>query len=428
MDATFLASTRNSDHVVLGTGGQRVTRCWDQITGYLEQSFGPAYARLFAEPTANPTTATTDWYATGTGDVLHLADLSEAEQAAARARLGELLSEISAASGRLKASKRDDERLLGELLRLALVVPGEDAVWVQRRPAGETGEGPPLQPILAGWGQTLNGQAPAPELLLGVAGAYRRPANLPPMRIVGPPPPPPPTPRRLWLWTLLGALLLALLLLLLLLWRDPFGWFQVPPAQCVVAPGQLGRLGELREAEAREAQLRQEIARLSLDLGNRRVACPPPPAPPPQRTEAVPPPVPAPRDINRARDRQARAGAVQIILAWDDVNDLDLSVSCPDGSRIDYNNLSACGGQLDTDSNRMAPFTAEGVESVAFADPPASGSYAIRVHHYPRGGQPIGPSVSALRVTIRQQGLPDRVLTGRAARGQVVEVGRVDVP
>lgn len=438
MDATFLTTTRNADYVALGTGGQRVIRCWDQITGFLERSLGPAHARLFAEPQANASTGTTDWYASGPGEVTPLSDLAPGEAGVARERLKGLLDEISGSLDRLRQSRREDERVLAEILALALVIPEAESVWVQRRPAEASAAEPLFQPVLVGWGQTRNGQPPAPELLIGIAGTYGRPAGRAPMRIIAPPPPVPERSR--WgLWALLGALLLALLLFLLLLWRDPFGWFRVPPAQCVIAPGQVGLLNDLRAAESEEARLRQEIARVTLELGNRRTACPPPPAPPrpappppaprpapappAPRAEPAPPPPPSP-DLQRAQDRGAQTGPLQIVLAWDDVNDLDLFVTCPNGTQITFANRRACGGELDTDANVENPRTRTPVENVVFSTPPANGTYRITVSHF--GGP--GPRVSPFRVTIRQQGRPDRVLTGQVTNGQRVEVGTVNVP
>jgi hypothetical protein len=434
MDGTFLATTTNAEYVALGTGGQRVIRCWDQITGYLQQSVGAEYAALFAEPAYNAATGTSDWYATGTGEAVRLADLPAEEQGAARERLGTLVAEIGAAAERLKQSWSAEQRLLSELLSLALVVPDENAVWVLRRGqgqagAGEAGEGPALQPVLVGWGQTLAGQPPAPELLIGIAGAGRRPAGKRAMRIVGPPPPV--APARGWLWTLLSALLLALLLFLFALWTDPFGLLRVPPAQCVIAEGHLGSINALREAEAREARLRQEIAGVARELGQRRLDCPPPPAPaapaappaPPQRTEVPRPPATSP-DVERARERGAQSGRLQIILAWEDTNDLDLHVTCPNGMTIDFNQRAACGGALDTDANYQGRRTTTPVENIVFAGTPADGAYRIEVSHVPGPG----PAVSRFRVTIRQEGRPDRVIPGQVSRGQRVSVGVANVP
>ena len=47
----------------------------------------------------------------------------------------------------------------------------------------------------------------------------------------------------------------------------------------------------------------------------------------------------------------ARVGDVTVSLAWDDFNDLDLHVICPDGSEVSYQNSSTGGGTLDVDMN-----------------------------------------------------------------------------
>lgn len=421
MDATFLSTTRNAEYVALGTGGQRVIRCWDQISSYLERSLSEAHARLFAEPQHDAAAGTTDWYAAGSGEALRLADLSPEEAALARERLAALAGDIKGAVERLKQSRREEERVLSELLEMALVIPAEDALWVLRGAGGAEAR---LQPVLVGWGQTLNGQPADPALLIGMATGLRRAGAHGPMRIIGPPPPPR-GPDRRWLWAMTGALLLAFLLFALLLWRDPFGWLKVPPAQCVIDPEHLALMNTLREAEGQEARLRQEIARLALDLGNRRAACPPPPAPAPtppaRRAETPPPPSP---DLRRAEERGARGGPLQIILAWDNLNDLDLSVRCPNGQVIDFNNRRNCGGELDTDANYRGTPSNTPVENIAFQGQPANGTYRVIVSH--AGGS--GPRVSPFRVTIRQQGRPDRTIQGQVANMQSNEVTTVNVP
>jgi hypothetical protein len=436
MDATLLRTTRNADLIALGTGGQRVARCWDQITAHLTAALGPDHARLFAEPSFNAADGTIAWYAEAEGSATPIEEMAEPQQSAARERLAALVQEVQAAAARLKQGKREDERLLGELLDLALVVPDAAAVHVVERSDGA------LQPVLAGWGHHRAGESAAPELLLGVAGVGAR--RVSGMRIIGPPSV---VAARgaWWPWLLAAALLLALLLFLLILLRDPFGWFRAPLAQCVIVPGQVERLQTLREAEARETALRAEIARRTLELGDRRAACPPlpapvtppatPPATPPReppRTEpatppATPPTPPPSRDLQRAEQQGGQAGALQIVLGWDDVNDLDLAVQCPNGQRISFQQRSACGGELDVDANVGPPFTSQAVENVRFGSQPAPGRYRIFVTNFPRAQQ-TGPARSPFRVTVRQEGRPDRVITGTVGRGETLEVGHVDVP
>ena len=414
-DGSLIATTRNAELQVLGTGGQLAVQAWDQITGYLRRARSPAHAALFAEPNPDADRGITDWYAAGQGAAPPLETLPEAAQDAPRAEFARLYDDIREEADRLRASSRESERFLGELIALALITPATDCLRVIGG-----------QPVLVAWGHAKLGEAPSPELLIGMT--RRRGAGLTPMQIVGPPAAPP-AKRSLLFW-LLGLLgLLLLLLLLLLLWRDPFGWFKATLPQCVVQPGNVELLDELRAAQAREAALRGDIAREMLRLGDRRTACPPPPPPPPpRRVEQTPaPPPPRQEDADRARREGARSGRVQIILAWDDRNDLDLMMICPNGERLYFDHRRACGAELDVDRNAAnTPLTATPVENIVFAAEPAPGRYRIMVWHFKNN--PPAPASSPYRVTVKREGRPDQVFTGRVAAGQQVEVGHFDAP
>lgn len=418
-DGSLIATTRNAELQVLGTGGQLAVQAWDQISGYLRRARSPAHAALFAEPNPDADRGITDWYAAGQGAAPPLETLTGAAQEAARAEFARLYGDIREEADRLRASTRESERFLGELLSLALITPATDCLRVVGG-----------QPVLVAWGHAKLGEAPSPELLIGMT--RRRGGGLAPMQIVGPPAEPPA--KRSWLFWLLGLLgLLLLLLLLLLLWRDPFGWFKSALPQCVVQPGNAELLDELRAAQAREAALRADIAGEMLRLGDRRTACPPPepppsPSPPPRRVEQPPPPTP-PRqeDAERARREGARSGRVQIILGWDDRNDLDLMMICPNGERLYFDHRQACGAVLDVDRNAgNSALIATPVENIVFAAEPAPGRYRIMVWHFQNN--PPAPASSPYRVTVKREGRPDQVFTGRVAAGQQVEVGHFDVP
>jgi uncharacterized protein YfaP (DUF2135 family) len=118
---------------------------------------------------------------------------------------------------------------------------------------------------------------------------------------------------------------------------------------------------------------------------------------------------------------------VQIILAWDDRNDLDLMMICPNGDQLSFGRRRACGAELDVDRNASyGALTATPVESIVFAADPAPGRYRILVWHY-QNNAPAPPS-SPFRVTVRREGRPDQVFTGRVAAGQQFEAGYFDVP
>jgi hypothetical protein len=387
------------------------------MSGYLRRARSPAHAALFAEPNPDADRGITDWYAAGQGAAPPLESLPEAAQEAARAEFTRLYGDIREEADRLRASTRESERFLGELLALALITPATDCLRVVGG-----------QPVLVAWGHAKLGEAPSPELLIGMT---RRRGGAGAMQIVGPPAAPPE--KRSWLSWLLGLLgLLLLLLLLLLLWRDPFGWFRAALPQCVVQPGNAELLDELRAAQAREAALRNDIAGEMLRLGDRRTACPPPEPPPrprPPEPPRVTPPPPAPRqeDADRARREGARSGRVQIILAWDDRNDLDLVMICPNGERLYFDHRQACGAVLDVDRNAgNSALSPTPVENIVFAAEPAPGRYRIIVWHFQNN--PPAPASSPYRVTVKREGRPDQVFTGRVAAGQQVEVGHFDAP
>jgi hypothetical protein len=410
MPGTLLDTTLFRELTPLVSAGQPLYALWAQIDAYLRRARGARHADLFAEPAASADTGRIDWFAPGEGAALALAALGEAERGKAEADLSALIADIRAEAAGLARSNQPADRALAEVLTLALKIPGPDFVRVR---AG--------QPVLLAWGHEAGGRSLEPEALIREVA---RPAPPPPQAAPPPPPappvappPPPPPPRSLrWLWAALLALLLLLLILLLLF--DPFRWFWSSPPICVVAPAESGLLDERRAAAQQESALRSELGRLRQELGARRLACGPAPrapAAPQPRTETPPPR--AAEDAQRAQREGARTGRVQIILAWDDRNDLDLAVICPDGGKIWFDRRTACGGTLDIDRNRTGePTTTTPIENISFGPNMPNGRYRIEVTNFARNAG--GPASSPYRVTLKIEGQPDRTATGTLAAGQ----------
>lgn len=88
-------------------------------------------------------------------------------------------------------------------------------------------------------------------------------------------------------------------------------------------------------------------------------------------------------DLDERLEREGgKSGAVQVSLAWDDYNDLDLHLFCPSGERIYFNNKdSECGGELDVDMN-VKPVSDNAVENVVWQNNPPKGTYKVGVHFY----------------------------------------------
>jgi hypothetical protein len=384
-----VATTRSQDLQPLAAAGQTTIEAWHPLHALLKRELSLAHAALLAEPVVNHASGEVDWYTAGDGPAVLLQKLPEPARTAAQARLDGLLADVRKLADRLANSRANSDRFLSDMLTLALRLPGQDSIYMR----GD-------QPVLAGWGHVRSDQRSDAVILTGLAAPRRA---VPPAIL--PPPPSPWSQRsqpRTWLWGMLGAALLAPLLALLLLVQDPFGWFALGVPQCRLEPGQLRLQQGMQEAVAREGVLRAELATLTTEAGRRRQMCPP------GGTVATS------GDQGRAQRQGARGGKLQVILGWDDRNDLDLRVVCPDGTDIDFEHRQACGGMLDVDANgeRGTALTSSPVENVYFIDP-QPGNYRIIVDPYGMSERNVSP----FRVTIRRDGQPDQVVTGTAQDG-----------
>jgi hypothetical protein len=103
---------------------------------------------------------------------------------------------------------------------------------------------------------------------------------------------------------------------------------------------------------------------------------------PEQRTEADRPN--AAETQERSQQAQGAAGVLDVTLAWNGREDLDLHVVCP-GGEIWSNSHNACGGTLDIDRNSKADDRVENpVEHVTWVTDPPPGDYRIFVVLYNR--------------------------------------------
>lgn len=100
-----------------------------------------------------------------------------------------------------------------------------------------------------------------------------------------------------------------------------------------------------------------------------------PSAPEPEETEPQQPDVPQQSDRRRDLDERinragVKTGALQITLTWDGRSDLDLSIVCPNGTRVFFKRRSSCGATLDRDANRRPDMISrEPVENIYWNNP-----------------------------------------------------------
>lgn len=431
MSANRIATTRAQDLQPLGTAGQTAAQSWSALSSYLARMFSQRHAALLAEPVMNPANGQTDWYAADMDGAVKLTALAPDAQAAARASWQTMRADILAAAERLRSSRDEGERIFADMLAISMTIPDDSHILVR---------GDDI--VLVAWGHRLAGHAEAsPEAvdLTGEAALRQRP-----MPIL----PPPVLHRKTSVLALVLASVAAFLLLLgafYVAYADPFGWSQVELAQCSVAPGELALRDQLRGEAAREADLRAQLAALTDDAGRRRLQCAP--VQPPAQPVPAPTPAPTPTPPSDAQRRAERAGGqqgkLQVILTWEDINDLDLHVGCPNGGgmigmqpvpggafgQTRWERHGACGGELDVDANGDARATTKTPVENVFFTKPGPGTYSVIVDAFDM--KRAGGGSSKYRVTIHQEGQPDKVVDGVAhdgERNRVVTTFEVSAP
>jgi hypothetical protein len=127
-------------------------------------------------------------------------------------------------------------------------------------------------------------------------------------------------------------------------------------------------------------------------------------------------------DIQDRIEREGgKTGEVQISLAWDDFNDLDLHLFCPSGERIYFNNKkSACGGELDVDMN-VRPTSEKAVENIVWPDSAPLGQYKVGVHFYKHHSRDDTTTVCKFRARITTYGKV-RDYSGSITHGQAMQM------
>lgn len=118
------------------------------------------------------------------------------------------------------------------------------------------------------------------------------------------------------------------------------------------------------------------------------INCPPPQ---PQKTEGD-------RVREIAKQRGASAGRLQVTLAWNTKDDLDLEVACPSGRvgrRVSAENLRKCSyGKLNLDANDGSIGRIDNpVENISFESALPPGAFAVNIAHYRKASDASDPWV-----------------------------------
>lgn len=355
----------------LGAPGQRAhALVFDTIGARLSER----HARLFAEPSPSTDGTVVDWFAPIEGAPRKLSELPEEEAETARAAVSELVEDILRLADSMEASGDASGRRLAEALRNATEVPGEDSIYL----VGD-------QPVLVDWAHSLDTPKAPRGVIRAMLPAPPAPPAPPIAAATGPTADPasPVVARRgpwnllWWLGWLLLALLLAWILYLLIAPCGLAGPSFLGLDRC---PRAAEAAGDIDGEIARRAALEDEVARLERQLAGTGRACRPasPTAPTP---EAEPARAPEPLDEvdRRLEEAGGRRGTLNVVLAWNDIADLDLHLRCPSGAIIKHSNRQACGGELDVDAN-VGDVTRTPVENIVFDGAPPEGTFQVTAH------------------------------------------------
>jgi hypothetical protein len=388
---------------LLGVAGEPVINIDRQLRSLLTRNLGPEYASLFAVPSRDGASGPVDWYVPDglpAGQLRPVHALPSEERAA-------LLATLDAQLDRVRSYARNlSDRRLAERLEKATRYPGTNFVFaIGNRPIvtcwgcedeqavavdGELYRRRPVTaPTLAGAQNAQDAVAPAPE----------PPTGVPPSTEAGPVDPEDRPervlllqPRSQWpAWLAMLILFLALATIVRLLIPScgvalplmPATWSNVWCDRAVPVAADVSEDGETAQLEAELAQLRDQLASRTCTAA----APPPPPRPTP------------PAAIDKQIERiGGKVGAINVVLRWKSGADLDLSVTCPDGSRIHYGQPKNCGGELDVDMNYNGPSSNTPGENIVFAEGAArKGTYQVKVKH---SGKPTADS-EPFEVTVK---------------------------
>jgi hypothetical protein len=204
---------------------------------------------------------------------------------------------------------------------------------------------------------------------------------------------------RYWsVWALLAAILLTIFYLLL-------------PACALNLPllrGLFDRCVQQTQSDLDQLRDNNQALRDAVRAAETRVAategdCAPPRAgnTPPRSEDSAPPD--AKETEERSRRAQGTEGLLDVTLAWNGREDLDLHVFCP-GGEIWSNTPSACGGTLEIDRNSKADAREDNpVEHATWSTHPPGGEYRVVVVLYNRFE--LAPREVPFTVVVRNGGV-----------------------
>ncbi len=389
----FLKSTPLQDIRESGTLGRPLHTIYDQLKIGIEERGGHDLSSLLAEPVMNQEEGIIDWYTFGSNHQ-SLQDLPPAEYQKATAALHDRYLQLEQLAKEISASEDLTDRQLGEALLAALVVPADANVyWVDGIPVVTLWGFFQCAGDLAGWHQAFNGIVTSTPL------SPTPPPPQEPVVTITPVTPPSPVENAgkyvvigsRFFWSVFFLALLLLLLIFIFSFFNKRGSNQPSPSSTTNK--------ELTAAQGKETQLRERLNNLRNQIEKQRADCPV------ENSEI------SGRSTNenekkafdqRMKKEQAKTGEITVTLKWNNRNDLDLYVFCPNNENIFYKNSNGCNGTLDVDKNYAKGLTNTPMENINWQQGEAMpGTYQIKVHYYKRQDMKVEPA-TPFEIRLRQ--------------------------
>lgn len=294
MTGNLIVTTPKSAMQALAFQGIMAYSSFPQIRGMLLNKFGDEYVLLFAKPVENSNTGEIDWYTPVQSTAKKITELPEEEKEKACSRLRQMGSEILAFAEELIHSNDPHRVTRGNILKLALAYPSDDALYL----VGQ-------QPVFTCWGFAPGSPGVEARNLARIATPAKpviTPKHKPPLE--EPKVATAATNKRGCLWWMLCAVPLLLLFMLL------FGSFGPLPALSGHTLFNLPDGGILPKTESRKdeiAELKSQIDTLKKDVEKHAALCLPPKAKAETpKTPAVPESLVIPEDAEDASFMEGR--------------------------------------------------------------------------------------------------------------------------
>lgn len=369
--------------------GSPAERSLPRLQAILEREFKGGFSFILAEPVGRTDGAGIDWYADIDGPLTPLSSLSRELSDYYKARLQSDVSTIANKASEYEARTDQAARSTAAALRNAVTYPGDENVWL----SGDVGAGN-AEIILTCWGYE-----PRTSELTGNHVIYKRDKIFPasaqvlidqntatdqrasPAAIAAPR-------ERRFAWR---QSLTSVLWALALLFPFATAWLLIPA--CGVRVPFTGEYvfgwgggafcrqlenSQLAQEEGLGRTLAAETAALKDQLTAKIVQClastqPQAPVSTANDETRLPPGV----DID--------PNETSISLTWNNTNDLDLYLVCPDGVRVPLQQVR-CGARHKVDMNRTgeeSKAVSDPVEYIRWEDgPPEPGTYRVEVEYF----------------------------------------------